>query len=146
MKSIHAGLLALALLLAAPMAALAGEGGHEGKGKHKEGMMKALNLTDEQKEKFKAIQDERKAVAKEFKEKVKDVREKLQKEVDAATPNDAAIKSLLDELESAMNTRQQKMEAIKQKTKALLTPVQQAKIALKFGKNGNWKKRSHDDE
>lgn len=118
------------------------EGRHSKHGDHGDGG-RGLNLTDEQKEKYKAIRQERKDAGKAFREQMKGLQEKLRKEVDAEKPNEQAVTAILTEMETAHKAHHEKSESIRVKLKQLLTPLQRAKLALKFGHGGKHGRGDH---
>jgi Spy/CpxP family protein refolding chaperone len=114
---------------------------------HHMGMMKdKLGLTDDQKakmkefhksqqEKMKALMDQQKADLKSLKEKVDE------------KASDAELKAVLDKLSADRKAIQEAQEDMIKNMRAILTPMQQAKMALGMAKRmhgmkmGNWKEK-----
>ena len=142
MSLLVAGTVLLAPLAARTVLAHDDEkGGKEwGEGKGMEMMAKHLGLTDDQKQKIEAI--EKDSPMKSLREEGKILMDKLQLLVDSKA-KDAELTPVLDSLEknhAAMADAQKDHIA---KMRAILTPTQQAKMALSMGKMmhgmGEWK-------
>lgn len=67
---------------------------------------------------------------------MKSIRERLKDAVKNNPADDKSLRTLLDELQAASDEKQKKMSAIRSKLKELLSPLQQAKLAMKFGMDG----------
>ena len=150
--------LMLILMAVLALPALAKKEDGEGKWKHQEGENQEkgkdskLQLTDDQKPKFKAITEERKETEKAHKARMKDLHEQLKNLLGADKPDPTAVKKLLSDIKSERSNQQKNMESNQAKLEGILTPIQLGMMELKrFGHEGNkghgeWKERGEKNE
>lgn len=94
-------------------------------------MKKELGLTDDQVSKLKAIRESQKAAIKPLRDKQQELNQKLQGQVKNKA-SEADIQATLNEIRSNRKAMTDQIQQFHQQKEAILTPTQQAQIAVKM--------------
>lgn len=111
-----------------------GDGEHRerrGDGENRKGGKHNLDLTEKQKEPFKAIMKARHEREKAFREQLRELGKSLGEMLKSEKPDESAIKSQLGKVRGLREKNQKDMDADRKKLESLLTTVQLAKLEMR---------------